>query len=266
MVFRKVELIELMKSNDNHLYAFDAMSNIKKLFENTINELKNINAPSTPNKDKKSVFSRFFSNSNKVAPATAQRVTQNQLDEAIRVVKLLADDLPTMSNAIVTFRIILREHVGSLNKYIDDLPTNASPLVYNVLSRLSAGLQNHLMNINDPDRQLSRSALEIYDDFMRKEFNSFLQTDSGHHYMHTEIQSEASSPYKANLTSEEIENYHSIDRDDLTDPSTVLLTLLPQDKYVDLYDKLEDSYESHLDYLIENSEREAKPSGNAPRL
>jgi hypothetical protein len=94
MLFRKIELIDVMKLSDNNFYAIQAVSDIRKMFEDTINELQNINPPRKGTDEKKSVFSRFFSNSNKVAPAPVQRGSQKEIDEAIHALKSLANELP----------------------------------------------------------------------------------------------------------------------------------------------------------------------------
>jgi hypothetical protein len=255
---RQCMLSSQAKANNDLMFPIQATVEVNELINNTIKDLESKNQgrsiPVVKPAEKKTFFSKFFSSSsNKVMDSSQlQRIPQAELDRAILFLNDLANQMPTPGFARTHLGKSMKQAINDLTKYIDEPSKNVSPIIYNALNKLAAGLQDYLLYINDPQREVTSTVNKILLACINIEFDNFLYTEAGKHYLFVDSGSENESPFKEQLNSEELDNFRDVNLSGYN-RLEVLLTLLTESQFEDLCEKIDDAFERNYDQSIEES-------------
>jgi hypothetical protein len=268
---RMSELSSQKVKHDDLVYPIQATREINELINNAIQDLERANQgrsiPLINPDEKKSMFAKFFSSKpNKIVDSSQiQRMPQAEIDNAVSFLKQLASALPAVYEAD-TLDIILPHVIAELKIFVDSSPQDTSALTHDTLSRLTAGLQNYHVYLCNPHCPSSSNVKDILTTCIEDEFDHFLTTSAGMHYVCVAAGSENNSPYKKELSNEELENFNASHPEDLDEKLDVLLTLLPDDKYNKFYEKIANAYEEHYERLIEDHSQQQNSKLSGPAI
>ncbi len=270
VALRQSIVLSQKKQHNDLLFPLQATKEINELIENTIKELQSKNptrsSPAAEPPKQKTFFSKFFSSpSNKIMDSSQiQRIPQAELETTILFLKELATRLPNPGFASTQLQGTLKRTISDLKKYIDESPPNASPFIHNDLSKLTSGLQDYSLYINDPERELTKNIDATLRAYVAQEFDNFIQTPAGKHYYFVASGNEQLSPHKTGLNNDEIENFRDVDFEG-RNKLEIMLTVLPEDQFADFCEKLADAYERNYDALFEESTAAVILKNSGPR-